>query len=198
VPFVFRFVFRQMAISSAFFATLSLIISGIIITSVLSGAQQVVCAQKQEQKPYPSSLELNKLRIRSFVQEVLNKHNLTALDKYYSSNATQQNPTAAGQGTHGLKNFFVPFFLAFPDMRVTIEHILAENSVVLVFLNWTGTHKGEFHGIPATNKSINMRTADLFRIDTNGKIVEKWDVVDSLNLLTQIGAITFNQSNTKR
>ena len=186
-----------MAISSAFFTTLSLIIFGIIITSVLSAAQQVVYAQKQQQKPVPTSLELNKLRIRSFVQEVLNKHNLTALDKYYSSNATQHNPTA-GQGTQGFKNFFVPFFLAFPDVRVTIEHILAENSVVLVFLNWTGTHKGEFQGIPATNKLINMRTADLFRIGTNGKILEKWDVVDSLNLLKQIGAITFNQSNTKR
>jgi steroid delta-isomerase-like uncharacterized protein len=185
-----------MAISSAFFATLGLIIFGIIIMSALSGGQQVVHAQKQQQYPNSTSLDLNKLRIRSFVQEVLNKHNLTALDKYYSSNATQHNPNA-GQGTQGFKNFFVPFFLAFPDIRVTIEHILAENSVVLVFLNWTGTHKGEFQGIPATNKAINMRTADLFRIGTNGKIVEKWDVVDSLNLLKQIGAITFNQSKAK-
>jgi steroid delta-isomerase-like uncharacterized protein len=186
-----------MAISSAFFATLSLTISCIIVTSLLSGAQEVVYAQKQQQNPLPTSLELNKLRIRSFVQEVLNSHNLTALDKYYSSNATQHNPVG-GQGTQGFKNFFKPFFLAFPDVRVTIEHILAENSVVLVFLNWTGMHNGEFQGIPSTNKPINMRTADLFRIGTNGKIVEKWDIVDALNLLKQIGAITFNQSNTKR
>ena len=94
-----------------------------------------------------------------------------------------------GQGRQGFKQFFTPFFLAFPDIRVTIEHIL-----ILVFLNWTGTHKGEFQGMPATNKQINMRTADLFRIDTtNGTIIEHWAVVDSLNLLRQTGVITFNQ-----
>ncbi len=180
-----------MSKSSAIFSpVLSLIIFGLIITSLLLHAQPPVLAQKQQQKPVQDSLELNKLRIKSFVEEVLNKHNLTALDKYYSSNATQHNPTA-GQGREGFKKFFEPFFLAFPDVHATIEHILAENSVVLIFLNWTGTHKGEFQGIPPTNKPINMRTADLFRIGTNGTIVEKWDVVDSLNLLKQIGAITF-------
>ena len=65
--------------------------------------------------------------------------------------------------------------MAFPDIHVTIEHMLTENSIVLIFLNWTGTHKGEFQGMPATNKQINMRTADLFRIDTtNGTIIEHW------------------------
>jgi predicted SnoaL-like aldol condensation-catalyzing enzyme len=129
------------------------------------------------------------------VQEVFNKHNLTALDKYYAPNIIQHNHMA-GQGRQEFKQFFIPFFSAFP---ATIEHILAENSVVLVFLNWTGTHKGEFQGIPATNKPINMRTVDLFRIDdTNGTIVEHWDVVDSLNLLNQVGALTFNQSNAKK
>jgi predicted SnoaL-like aldol condensation-catalyzing enzyme len=95
------------------------------------------------------------------VQEVFNKHNLTALDKYYAPNIIQHNPMA-GQGRQGFKQFFIPFFSAFPDVHATIEHILAENSVVLVFLNWTGTHKGQFQGIQATNKPINMRTADLF------------------------------------
>ena len=71
------------------------------------------------------------------MQEVFNKHNLTALDKYYAPNIIQHNPMA-GQGRQGFKQFFIPFFSAFPDVHATIEHILAENSVVLVFLNWTG------------------------------------------------------------
>jgi SnoaL-like polyketide cyclase len=70
-------------------------------------------------------------------------------------------------------------------------------NLVLVFLNWTGIQKGEVQGMPATNKPINPRTADLFRIATNGTIVERWDVVDSLNLLIQRGMIIFNQPNTR-
>ena len=136
---------------------------------------------------------LPNLLVKSFVEEVLNKHNVTVVDKYYAPNFIQHSPTM-GQGRQGFKQFFTPFFLAFPDIHVTIEHMLTENSIVLVFLNWTGTHKGEFQGMPATNKQINMRTADLFRIDTtNGTIIEHWAVVDSLNLLRQTGVITFNQ-----
>jgi predicted ester cyclase len=70
-------------------------------------------------------------------------------------------------------------------------------NLVLVFLYWTGIQKGEVQGMPATNKTINLRTADLFRIATNGTIVERWDVVDSLNLLIQTGVIIFNQPNTR-
>jgi predicted ester cyclase len=72
---------------------------------------------------------------------------------------------------------------------------VAENDLVVVFLNFTGTHKGEFQGVPPTNKKINIRSADLYRIE-NKKIAEHWDVVDQLNLLQQTGA-TLSQVNKK-
>jgi steroid delta-isomerase-like uncharacterized protein len=125
-----------------------------------------------EMERQPSSLEANKLLIKSFIEQVLNKHNVAAVDKYYAPDLIQHSPSM-GQGRQGFKEFFTPFFSAFPDVHASIEHILAEKHVVLVFLNWTGTHKGEFQGMPATNKPISMRTADLFRIDdANGTIVE--------------------------
>ncbi|MGA9217322.1 MAG: ester cyclase [Nitrososphaeraceae archaeon] len=83
-----------------------------------------------------------------------------------------------------------------PDLHVNIEHILAENNFVLVFLNFVGTHKGEFNGRPPTNKPVTIRSADLYRIE-NDKIVEHWDVVDQLDLLKQTGAISSKDTSMK-
>jgi predicted ester cyclase len=103
----------------------------------------------------------------------------------------------AGHGNKEFKQFkesLTPFFAAFPDIHANIEHIVAEDNLVVVFLNFTGTHIGEFQGRLPTNKPVNIRSADLYRIE-NEKIVEHWDVVDQLNLLQQTGAITFKQAN---
>jgi len=116
---------------------------------------------------------------------VFNKHNSTAADKYL------------GQGAEGFKKMVNSYFSAFPDLQVNIEHILAEDNFVLVFLNWTGTQKGEFQGMPPTNKPVKIRSADLYKIE-NGIIVKHWDVVDSLDLLQQIGAITFNNDKSMK
>ena len=97
----------------------------------------------------------------------------------------------AGQGREGFKQLLSEFFTAFPDSDT--EHIIAENDLVVVFLNGIGTYKGEFQGRPPTNKQVNIRSADLYRIE-NEKIVGHWDVVDQLNLLQQMGA-TFPQAD---
>ena len=107
---------------------------------------------------------------------------MTAIDKYLVANLTD----GSGKTPESFKKSLTALFSGFPDLHVNIEHI-----VVLVFLNFTGTHRAQYDGLLATNKLVNIRSADLYRIE-NDKIVEHWDVVDRLDLLKQIGAITFN------
>ena len=90
----------------------------------------------------------------------------------------------AGKAGEGFKQFLTEFFKAFPDWYSTIEHIVAENNLVMIFLNGNGTHKGNFRGILPTDKLVNIRSADLYKIE-NGIIIGHWDVVDQLNLLKQ-------------
>jgi predicted ester cyclase len=137
-------------------------------------------------------MEENKVLIKSFVEEVFNQHDLTAIDKYHSPKLTN----GTGKTVDSFKKYLTALFSGFPDLHVKIEHILAENDLVLVFLNFVGTHKGEFNGRQPTNKPVTIRSADLYRIE-NGKIVEHWDVVDQLDLLKQTGAISSKDTSTK-
>ena len=76
----------------------------------------------------------------------------------------------------------------------SIDHIVAEGDKVVVFADTNGTHQGEFifaPGVPPSGKQINFKTADMYRI-SDGKLVEHWDVIEILDMLTAIGAITFN------
>ena len=98
-------------------------------------------------------------------------------------------------GKKGFKQFLSEFFTAFPDIHAEIEHIVVEDSLVVVFLSFTGTHKGVFQERSPTNKTVNTRSADLYKIE-NEKIVEHWDVVDQLNLLQQTCA-TLSQLGKK-
>ncbi len=75
---------------------------------------------------------------------------------------------------------------AFPDMHVTIDDMVAEGDKVAARTTWTGTHKGEFMGIPPTNKKV---TISLIFIDrfAGGKIVEDHGEYSALDLMRQLG-----------
>jgi steroid delta-isomerase-like uncharacterized protein len=130
-----------------------------------------------------SKEDRNKTLIRSFIQQIFNEHNLSSTEKYFGDETLDGSPQA-GRSDKGFKLMLTEFFRAFPDWRANIEHIVAENNLVVLFLNGSGTHKGEFRGTPATNKTVNIRSADLYKIE-GGKITGHWDVVDQLNLLKQ-------------
>ena len=62
---------------------------------------------------------------------------------------------------------------AFPDMRITVEDMIAEGDRVAARVTMRGTHRGEFLGMAPTGKRVQVRAMDMFRI-ANGKIVEHW------------------------
>jgi predicted ester cyclase len=140
-----------------------------------------------------SQEDRNKALIRSFIQEIFNEHNLSSIKKYFGEESVEGSPQAGDAG-EGFKEFLIEFFKAFPDMHTNIEHMVAENNLVMVFLNGSGTNKGEFHGAPPTNKSVNIRSADLYKIE-NDLITGCWDVVDQLNLLKQTGTLLPGKEN---
>ncbi len=77
---------------------------------------------------------------------------------------------------------------AFPDLHHEIVDMVAEGDKVAVRLNVTGTHKGEFQGIPPTGKELSLDEMGLITI-IDGKITEGWISADMMRLMQQIGAL---------
>lgn len=77
---------------------------------------------------------------------------------------------------------------AFPDIRVTVEDVIAEGDRIVFRNTVSGTHQGEYRGLPPTGKSITYDEIFIVRF-SEGRIAEVWGIVDVLSQLQQLGAI---------
>jgi steroid delta-isomerase-like uncharacterized protein len=77
---------------------------------------------------------------------------------------------------------------AFPDERTTFEDQVSEGDRVVSRMTSTAMHLGTFQGIPATGKRITVRGMWIDRI-ADGRIIERWGLLDTLGLLQQLGAV---------
>ena len=84
--------------------------------------------------------------------------------------------------------FLSAIFKGFPDVRGTIDDLLADEDKVVYRLTIKGTHKAEMMGIPATNKAVTIRSIGIARI-AGDKIVEEWENYDELGMMQQLGVI---------
>jgi steroid delta-isomerase-like uncharacterized protein len=88
----------------------------------------------------------------------------------------------------GMKQMVPAFYTAFPDMRYTVEDLIAEGDKVVHRYSFRGTHQGDFMGVPATGKVVTYTGIYISRL-AGGKIVEDWCSVDMLGLFQQLGGV---------
>lgn len=89
----------------------------------------------------------------------------------------------------GIKTFFRMQLAAFPDTRMTVEDVIADGAKVAARVRYTGTHKGDFMGVPATDKAVDVQLVDIFAFGDDGLVREHWGVMDQLTMLQQVGVI---------
>ena len=89
----------------------------------------------------------------------------------------------------GVKAFFRMYLAAFPDLRMRAEDVLVSGDKVVARVRATGTHQGEFMGMPATGRSIDVQLIDILRFGDDGLVREHWGVFDALAMMQQLGAI---------
>ena len=99
--------------------------------------------------------------------------------------------SGSGEEMHGLKDLkqsFSAFFSAFPDAHFTIDDMIVEGDKATIRMTMTATHKGEFMGIPPSNKTVTVWAISIDRV-ANGKFAESWERYDTLGLMQQLGVI---------
>ncbi len=89
----------------------------------------------------------------------------------------------------GVLEFFRMYRAAFPDLRFDPEDVLASGDKVAARVRATGTHEGEFMGMPATGKRVDVQLIDIIRFGDDGLAHEHWGVVDLMAMMQQLGAI---------
>lgn len=136
------------------------------------------------------STEQNKAVVRQVVEEIFNRGNMSRADELLSPDFVEREelPPGIPRDREGVKQLTIMMRSAFPDFKATIDDIVAEGDKVVVRQTWSGTHKGEFMGIPPTGKSVSFGVIDIIRI-AGGKFVEHWGVMDSMGMMQQLGAI---------
>jgi predicted ester cyclase len=119
------------------------------------------------------SLEANKKSVRRFFEEMVNQGNLDAADEIFAADFGRRKLTSQNQVLGPL----------------TVEEMVAEGDKVIVRVTFRGTHEGEFIGIPATGKWVEVSGAELAQFK-DGKIIgEGWHFMSEISLLKQLGVL---------
>lgn len=88
----------------------------------------------------------------------------------------------------GVAAEFRMYRTAFPDMRVEPEDIFQAGDTIVVRYACTGTHRGEFLGVPATGRFVTVGGIDIWRFGGDGLCHEHWGVFDLMSLAQRLGA----------
>jgi predicted ester cyclase len=120
--------------------------------------------------------EANKELVQRLVEEAIGRRNPEVLDEI-----------ADGEFAHAARRWVSPFQSAFPDFEMEVVELIAEGDTVVGHFRCSGTHRGEWLGVPATGRRFEgVDEVYIFRVD-GGKLVSALGVEDNLTRLRQLG-----------
>jgi steroid delta-isomerase-like uncharacterized protein len=128
--------------------------------------------------------------IQEFYDEMFTKGNLDKIDELVTDDLVDHEEGMPGQpeGKEGVRFFVNAMRGAFSDLKATCDVTLDSGDLACARVTIAGKHTGEFMGVPASDKSVEIESIDIIRIE-DGKCAEHWGVTDIMGLMQQLGAI---------
>ena len=132
----------------------------------------------------------NKVIVRALYEEIWNKRKVELMDVLISPSHALHGPSpylsGSSIGPEAYKSTIQVFTTGYPDLRFSIEDMISEKEKVATYWTMSGTHRGEFMGIPATNKRISVDGVTIHHI-ANGKIMDSYISWDVWGMMQQLG-----------
>jgi steroid delta-isomerase-like uncharacterized protein len=130
----------------------------------------------------------NKALVQRWFDEVWTEGRVASIDALMAPSCMVHGLGEDVSGPEGFKAFHAAYRNAFPDVRISIDHMVAEGDAVAARWSGSGTHRGAGLGFPATDRPVRFSGMTFARIQ-NGKLVEGWNVFDQLGMLQQLGIV---------
>jgi predicted ester cyclase len=134
------------------------------------------------------STEDNKNTVRRFFEEAGNLGRIEVLHELFTDDYgadAGHGPVGPARALHGLQHVRA----AFPDVQFTVDELIAEGDTVVVRVTHTGTHRGEYAGIPATGKRVTLSGVEAARMRGGRIAAMGWHVTDLTPLLRAAGIL---------
>ena len=120
----------------------------------------------------------------------MNEGRLEVADEIVAPHFLLHSPTRPEpfEGPEGFKQFVIDLRRGFPDLNITIEHVIGEGEFVSIRSRVAGTHLGIYRGIPPTGRRIAQSQLHMFHV-VDGQIIETWQEIDRLGIMQQLGIV---------
>lgn len=145
------------------------------------------CSTTPEVKPDPA--EANIKAYTHVWDEVMNKGKLDMInDSNFTTDVVFHMKPADVKGIDSARAFYANFITGFSNIQFTMKDVFGQGDKLVKHWNFKGTHTGNFFGIPATGKSVDLDGSTIVLM-RDGKIAEEQDFYDNLDFMTQLGII---------
>ena len=126
----------------------------------------------------------NRALVEQFFDVVYNQHDTRFIHQYFAPDYHEHTDTGA-RSNSDCERIILGSFEVFPDLRVEVHDVLVDGELAASRQSFTGTHRGEFLGMPPSGTQIHFEAMEFFRI-RNGNIVESWGAWPLHDIIQQI------------
>jgi steroid delta-isomerase-like uncharacterized protein len=144
------------------------------------------------EKPAPEKADQVAANIKMYTKvwdDIMNKGQLELLnDSNFANDVVFYMKPANVVGIDSAKAYYGQFLKGFSDIQFTMKNVFGQDDHLVKHWKFKGTHTGEFFGIPATGKSVDLDGATIVKMK-DGKIASEQDFFDNMDLMTQLGLV---------